>query len=201
MHPVPREHPRLFGSRERLQQLARERAEAYRRIVSVAREQEADEWAKLVSLSLVCAIDRDAQLGRQAIDLAMKTINGPIRVGHVTFGHDLARCAVVYDLCHEHWTPDERTRFHDYMNKTIDANVQSETHVFHNAWYGYKNWGIGLACYATITRILARRPACATLEQDYLDPRRSGPGTGGRRRQLGGRLLHQLLAVRVAGLM
>ena len=35
------------------------------------------------------------------------------------------------------------------MNKTVDANVQSETHVFHNGWYGYKNWGIGLACYAT----------------------------------------------------
>jgi len=27
--------------------------------------------------------------------------------------------------------------------------MRSETHVFHNGWYGYKNWGIGLACYAT----------------------------------------------------
>jgi hypothetical protein len=35
------------------------------------------------------------------------------------------------------------------MNRTVDANVASETHVFHNGWYGYKNWGIGLACYAT----------------------------------------------------
>ena len=39
----------------------------------------------------------------------------------MTFGHDLARCAVVYDLCHEHWTGEERTRFHNYVNKTIDA--------------------------------------------------------------------------------
>ena len=29
------------------------------------------------------------------------------------------------------------------------ANVRSETHVFHNGWYGYKNYGIGLAAYAS----------------------------------------------------
>ncbi len=167
LHPVPRQHPRLFGSRQRLQQLARERADAYRRVVSVAREQQADEWSKLVSLSLVCAIEQDAGLGRQAIDQALQTIRGPIRVGHETFGHDLARCAVVYDLCHEHWTPDERTRFHDYMNRTIAANVQSETHVFHNAWYGYKNGGIGLACYATFYENPRAEESLRTLEQDY----------------------------------
>ena len=76
-------------------------------------------------------------------------------------------CAVVYDLCHEHWTPDERTRFHDYMNRTIAANVQSETHVFHNAWYGYKNWGIGLACYATFYENPRAEESLRTLEQDY----------------------------------
>ncbi|MCU0981213.1 MAG: heparinase II/III-family protein [Pirellulaceae bacterium] len=167
LHPVPREHPRLFGSRQRLQQLARERADAYRRVVSVARQQQADEWSKLVSLSLVCAIEQDAGLGRQAIEQALQTIRGPIRVGHETFGHDLARCAVVYDLCHEHWTPDERTQFHDYLNRTIAANVQSETHVFHNAWYGYKNWGIGLACYATFYENPRAEESLRTLEQDY----------------------------------
>ena len=83
------------------------------------------------------------------IELAMQTIRAPIRTGHETFGHDLARCAMAYDLCHPFWTEEERAAFHDYMNRTVDANVNSETHVFHNAWYGYKNWGIGLACYAT----------------------------------------------------
>ena len=40
-------------------------------------------------------------------------------------------------------------RFHRYMNATVDANLHSEPHVFHNGWYGYKNWGIGLAGYAS----------------------------------------------------
>ncbi|MHC4890404.1 MAG: heparinase II/III domain-containing protein [Planctomycetota bacterium] len=146
---VPKEHPRLLGSRQRLQQLAGKRNEAYRRVVRVARELKADDHAKMISMALVCAIEQEEQLGRRAVQMAMKYINGPIRKGHVPFAHDLARCAVVYDLCHEYWTGHERTKFHDYINKTVEANVRSESHVFHNGWYGYKNWGIGLACYAT----------------------------------------------------
>ena len=100
--------------------------------------------------------------------MAMKTVGGPIKRGHVPFGSDLARCAIVYDLCHEHWTPKQRTAFHEYMNRTVDANVQSETHVFHNAWYGYKNWGIGLACYATFHENPRAVEILRTLERDYL---------------------------------
>ncbi len=148
-HPVPRDHPRLLGPRERLRKLAEERAEAYGRVVQVARREEAGDHPKMISLALVCAIEQDEELGRQAVAMAMEYVNGPIRHGHVSFGADLARCAIVYDLCHEYWTPDERRAFHDYMNKTVDANVESETHVFHNGWYGYKWWGIGLASYAT----------------------------------------------------
>ena len=95
----------------------------------------------------------------------METIRGPIRKGHVTFGHDLARCALVYDLCYEFWSSDERTEFHRYMNQTVDANVRSETHVFHNAWYGYKQWGIGLACYATFMKTRERSASCAILNR------------------------------------
>jgi len=148
-HPIPKEHPRLLGSRARLQALARQRAEDYRRVVRVAREGEADDHSKLISMALVCAIEQDKALGQQAVRRVLKYVDGPIRKGHVTFGVDLALCAIVYDLCHESWTDAERKRFHQYMNKTVDANVQSETSVFHNGWYGYKNWGIGLACYAT----------------------------------------------------
>jgi hypothetical protein len=148
-HPVPKEHPRLLGSRERLQRLARERVEAYQRVVRVARQARSDEPAELISMALVTAIEQDRQLGRQAIDRALKTVDGPIQKGHVPFAHDLARCAIVYDLCYEHWTPEERERFYRYMNQTVDANIGSEPHVFHNGWYGYKHWGIGLACYAT----------------------------------------------------
>lgn len=167
-HEVPRSHPRLLGSRERLQQLARERPEAYERVVSVARQRDADPHSKIVSLALVTAIEQDRELGRDAISRVMRLIRGPIRKGHVPFGHDLARCALVYDLCHEYWSDDERQAFHKYMNATVDANVNSETHVFHNGWYAYKNWGIGMACYATFHENPRAGSILRDLEADYV---------------------------------
>jgi hypothetical protein len=121
---VPNEHPRLLGSRERLQRLAQERANSYQRVVRVARQQKADDHSKMVSMALVCGIEHDRELGRQVIAMAMNTINGPIKKGHIPFAHDLARCAIVYDFCHEYWTAEERTMFHEYLNKTVDANVR-----------------------------------------------------------------------------
>ena len=147
-HEIQRTHPRLLGSAERLRGLARARPDDYARVVRVARELDADDHAKMISMALVSAIEGDGDLGRRAVEMALKYVDGPVRSGHVTFGHDLARCAIVYDLCHASWQPAERERFHAYVNATIDANVRSETHVFHNGWYGYKNWGIGLAAYA-----------------------------------------------------
>ncbi len=166
-HAVTRGHPRLLGSRERLQMLARQRQEAYKRMETVARRQKADDHAKMISMALVCAIERDAQLGSRAVQMAMKYVNGPIRKGHTPFAHDLARCAVVYDLCHEHWSGQQGAEFHEYMNKTVDANVRSETHVFHNGWYGYKNWGIGLACYATYYENPRAREILGALEREW----------------------------------
>jgi len=147
-HDVPTIHPRLLGSRDELQALAEARPVAYARTAKIARTANVDDWPRAVSLSLVAAIENDRTLARQAVDLAMKYVRAPIRVGHVTFGSDLALCAVVYDLCHDAWQPAEREAFHRYVNATWDANRGSETHVFHNGWYGYKHWGVGLACYA-----------------------------------------------------
>jgi hypothetical protein len=182
-HAIPKEHPRLLGSREHLQRLSLQRNEAYQRVVSVAREQRADAHAKMVSMALVCAIEQDERLGKAAVEMAMKYINGPIRRGHTPFAHDLARCAIVYDLCYEHWTQEQRAKFHEYINKTVDANVRSETHVFHNGWYGYKNWGIGLACYATYyenTRapeiLKALEHECRTRAEPALDAAGDGGG-------------------------
>ncbi len=168
-HAVPREHPRLLGSRHWLQQLARQRSGDYTRVASVARGQDADPHAKMISLGLVSVIEGDRALGRQAVEMALKTVRGPIRVGHETFGHDLARCALAYDLCYESWTAEERAELHRYVNATVDANVKSETHVFHNAWYGYKNWGIGLACYAGYYENPRAESILRDLEKDYLE--------------------------------
>ena len=185
---ISREHPRLLGSKEHLQQLARERPEAYARVVDVARNLESseetvlDEHMKMVSLALVSAIEGDRELGRQAIERAKRYIEAPVRVGHETFGHDLARCAIVYDLCWPYWTEQERLAFHDYLNRTVDANTGSETHVFHNAWYGYKHWGYGLACYATWYENRRAEGILAETERDYRE--RAAPalvlsGSGG----------------------
>ncbi len=70
-HPVPNQHPRLLGSKEELQALAREHPEAYRRVVEVARGGNADEHAKMISLGLVYAIDGDEKAGQQAKQIAM----------------------------------------------------------------------------------------------------------------------------------
>jgi len=166
-HPVPTGHPRLLGSRAELQALARERAAEYQRVVSVARQPGSDDHAAILSQSLVVAIEGDAEMGRQAKARALKFVDGPIRQGHVTFGHDLALSALAYDLCFEWWTDAEREQFHSYVNRTVDANVNSETHVFHNAWYGYKNWGIGLAGYACYHENPRAPGILNTLERDY----------------------------------
>ena len=147
-HEVPKDHPRLLGSRQRLVELSRDRPGDYARMARVARDQAADDHAKMISMALVAAVEQDMPLGKKAVQMAMKYVEGPIRKGHTPFAHDLARSALVYDLCHESWTETERNQFHKYVNDTVDANVKSESHVFHNGWYGYKNWGIGLACYA-----------------------------------------------------
>jgi len=102
-HAVPKEHPRLLGSRDRLRRLSRQRADAYGRVARVARQQKAGAHSKLVSMALVCAVEQDREPGRQAIEMAMETIDGPIQKGHTPFAHDLARCAILVHDPSERW--------------------------------------------------------------------------------------------------
>ncbi len=164
---VPKEHPRLFGSREELRELARRKPDVYRRVMGVALEREGGDHEQMISSALVYAISGDEGIGRQALESAMNYVNGPIRTGHVRFGHDLALGAIVYDLCWPLWTEEQRRRFHDYMNRTVDANVRSETHVFHNGWYSYKNWGIGLGAYATYYENERAPEILAALDREF----------------------------------
>jgi len=167
-HPVPAAHPRLLGTAAELRTLARQRAADYRRMAAVGRDAASDLQPRLISMALTAAIEDDAALARQAQRLVMERfVQRPIRRGHVPFGTDLALGGLVYDLCHAAWSPEERRQFHDYVNATVDANVASETHVFHNAWYGYKNWGIGVAAYATYGENPRAAAILQTLEADY----------------------------------
>lgn len=164
---VSKDHPRLFGSRRDLQKLAAERKTAYERMKTVAANTGADNHARMISLALVSAIEGHAEFASEAVRLAMTYVDGPIRSGHVTFGHDLALTGIVYDLCHATWTDEQRTKFHDYVNATVDANVNSETAVFHNGWYGYKHWGIGIAAYACYHENARAPKILEDLEDDY----------------------------------
>jgi hypothetical protein len=165
---VPYEHPRLLGPRSRLQALAKERPDAYRRTkATAAREITASPpnpadttadfgavvsiYGRIASLSLVCAIEEDREAGRKAIDLVHEHyLNKPLPVGHVPFGADCGVCAIAYDFCHEHWTDEERKRFHAFLFACRDQNVDEELSAFHDGWWGYKNWGFILALLATM---------------------------------------------------
>src|SRR4051794_8448741 len=84
--PVPKEHPRLFGSRARLQELARLPPVAYRRTREIAlrplsQAQNPTDFsvdfgslvavhAKMWSLALCAAVEQDAALGREAVAMA-----------------------------------------------------------------------------------------------------------------------------------
>jgi len=70
--------------------------------------------------------------------------------------------------------------------------------VFHNGWYSYKQWGIGLAAYATYYEN-GRAPAIlAALEQEFSLPSCSVVQARRGWWRLGRGLLHQLLVLRVA---
>lgn len=164
---VPKEHPRLFGSRERLQALAKERPDAYLRTKQIAGREltpplrDSDSTAdfgsavsvhcKIVSMGLVAAIELDEAMGRGAIGMAFRHFidKGP-RIGHEAFGADVGIVGWAYDLCHEYWTDDERKRYHDYIFACRDNNVDEEMSPFHDGWWGYKNAGFIVGLLAVL---------------------------------------------------
>ncbi|MCW8130310.1 MAG: heparinase II/III family protein [Planctomycetota bacterium] len=187
---ISRDHPRLLGPLEDLKRLAKERPEAYARTREAARMTgfgtEPDNhvlFGKIPSMALVAAIDGDAKLAREAVDLVFERfINRPVRTGHVPFGSDVAFCALIYDFCHAAWTPAERERYFAYVTETREKNMGEEPSPFHNGWYGYKMWGFGLACLATWHENPAAEAMFAVIDEEYR--RRAAPalefsGAGG----------------------
>lgn len=162
---MPREHPRLFGSLERLRALASERSEAFVRMDEVALERQGGDMEYLFSAALASAVTGDDALARDTVAHALKIVHGSIRVGHETFGKDLTNCAVVFNLCRAAWTESEVAEFINHMNRTIEANQGSELTVFHNGFYSYQNAGIGIASYATYYENPRVAPRLAPLKR------------------------------------
>lgn len=138
-------------------------------MVAVARGEGGDDHSAIISQSLVAVIEQDKELAEKAKQRALKYVDGPIRTGHVTFGTDLALAAIAYDHGFQWWTSAERERFHSWVNRTVEANTNSETHVFHNGWYGYKNWGVGLAGYASYHENPHAPRFLKELEKDFMN--------------------------------
>ena len=187
---ISAEHPRVLGLRARLQDLAKSRPAGYRRMAQAARDKFLPEYPgpsatgnKIISMALTSAVDKDNGLAREVVDLAFEFyIHKPILLGHAPHGSVTGICGLVYDLCHESWLPNERAEFHDYINRSWDANIDEETSPFHNAWYGYKNWGFGLACYATMYENPRAQEILRFIEQDYREraaPCLKASGEGG----------------------
>ena len=168
-HAVSKDHPRLFGNVAALKALAVERPEAYQRMKTAALNRRCSDYGRMMSISLVNAVEPDPALAREAVDLAMKRINAPLITGHAPFGSALAECAVVYDHCYDQWTPEERAKFIDYFNRTVAANVGEERSPFHNGWYGYKNWGYGIAAYATYYENPESPKLLRAIEEEYVE--------------------------------
>ncbi len=166
--PVPSMHPRLLGTLDELRELAKQRPEAYGRVKAVCDEKDVPDHQRLISLALVSAIEDDAGLARAAIGIVNACVDNGVRRGHVPFGHDLALGGFVFDLCHRHWTVAEREAFVAHLNATAEANEDYGASVFHNGWWGYKNWGLGVAAYATFHENEKARAILATIERDYL---------------------------------
>ncbi len=166
-HPVSNIHPRLLGTAEELRELSKQRPQAYERVKATAGDGDAPDHQRLISQALLSAIEDDATHARKAIETINGYVANGIRRGHVPFGHDIALGGIVFDLCHAHWSEAERKAFIHHFNATAEANEDYGSSVFHNGWWGYKNWGLGIAAYATWHENENARSILAAIERDY----------------------------------
>ena len=146
---ITTQRPRIFGSGTYLLGLARERAEDYQRLLDVAATGDLRGWPSAATHALLYTITGERAHGERALGTARRTAERPILIGHQTFARELAKIAVAYDHAHDLLTEADKELFHDYVNRTYEANIPHENPVFFNGYYGYKMYGLGLAAYAT----------------------------------------------------
>ena len=146
--PIPQERPRIFGGTDVIRRLATERAEDYQRLRDVAAPEDMTDWPGAATHALLYTITGERGHGDRALAIARAVAQKPILVGHQCFARELAKIAVAYDHAHDLLTDEDRELFHDYLNRTYEANIPHENPVFFNGYYGYKMYGLGLAAYA-----------------------------------------------------
>ena len=149
---LPRTHPRLFGSAEQIQALAKSKPAAWSAVL-----RSAESGSPFASLrgrirGFASHVTGDVRYARSAIADAMRIVAKGISTEHVEFEQRMWPVAETYDACFAWLTAEERTAFIEYLNRMFDANnvpgVDSFVTPFHNSQLR-RLVSFGLAGYAT----------------------------------------------------
>jgi hypothetical protein len=150
--PLPKPHPRLFGSAEQILQLSRAKPGIWATVLRTAENGSPMAALRGRIKGFASLVTNDPKYARSAVADAMKIVAKGISTEHVEFEQRMWPVAETYDACFAWLTAEERTAFIDYLNKSFDANnvpgVDSFVTPFHNTQLR-RLVSFGLAGYAT----------------------------------------------------
>lgn len=150
--PIPKAHPRLFGSAEQILQLARSKPAIWATVLRSAESGSPTPALRGRIRGFASLVTGDPKHARSAIADALKIVDKGLSTEHVEFEQRMWPVAETYDACFAWLTPEERTAFIDYLNRMFDANnvsgVDSFVTPFHNTQLR-RLVSFGLAGYAT----------------------------------------------------
>ena len=122
---VLKEHPRLLGPRAFLQQLAKERAQAYEELKKTN--------DSVLAAGIVNAVDGiPRERAQKWIDAAMKAVADGVTNEHQDTWVRLTDAALAYDLLHDLLSDDERKQIVEWMNGHL-ATFTADEGAFHNS--------------------------------------------------------------------
>lgn len=150
--PLPKTHPRLFGSAEQIQALAKTKPAIWSSVLRSAESGSPTAALRGRIRGFASTVTGEPKYARSAIADAMKIVARGLSTEHVEFEQRMWPVAETYDACFAWLTADERAAFIDYLNRMFDANnvpgVDSFVTPFHNTQLR-RLVSFGLAGYAT----------------------------------------------------
>ena len=150
--PIPKNHPRLFGSAEQILQLSKAKPGLWAAVLRSAENGSPPPYLRSRTRGFASLVTNDSKFARAAIADALKIVAKGISTEHVEFEQRMWPVAETFDACFPWLSADERTSMIDYLNKMYDANnvpgVDSFVTPFHNTQLR-RLVSFGLAGYAT----------------------------------------------------
>ncbi len=120
--PIPKAHPRLFGSAEQISLLGRARPALSSAVVKMAEAGNPPAALKARTRGFASILTGDAKFARAAIADAQKIVAKGLTTDHVEFANRMWPVAETFDACFTWLSADEKTSFIDYLNRMFDAN-------------------------------------------------------------------------------